>query len=298
MHAESPAAAAATTATANRAAGPAARIRDVAALKKIAARIRLQVVEMVAPTGQGYVQQGLGAADIFTALYFAEARLDPAAPDWPARDRIFLTTAHNTAVFYATLAARGIIDAALLPTYCRDDSPLEINASERLGACVEATCGSLGQGASVALGGAVAARRRGSAARVFAILGDGELQEGQVWEAVMAAAGWGVDNLCFVLDYNRMQSEGAMDAVLPVAPVAAKFEAFGWAVREVDGHDLAALLAAFDAARATTGAPSCIIARTIPGRGVAALEGVMAHQLRLAPAVAAAARAELMEGAS
>jgi len=274
------------------------RIRDLAVLAKIAARIRLRVVEMVAPTGQGYVQQGLGAADIFTALYFAEARLSPAAPAWPERDRIFLTTAHNTAVFYATLAARGIIDAGLLPTYCADGSPLEINASERLGACVEATCGSLGQGASVALGCALAARRRGLPARVFAILGDGELQEGQVWEAALAAAGWGVDNLCFVLDYNRMQSEGAMDSVLPLAPVAAKFAAFGWAVREVDGHDLGQLIAAFDTARDTTGAPSCIIARTIPGKGVAALEGVMAHQLRFPSAVAAAARAELMAAAS
>ncbi len=159
---------------------PAERINDLTALKKIARELRRQVVRLVAPTGQGYVQQGLGAADIFTALFFSELRLDPADPAWSDRDRFLLSTAHNTAIFYATLAARGCIPASMLETYCHDGSPLEINASERMGPVVEATCGSLGQGLSVGVGMALAARRQGRPSRVHVVLGDGEMQEGQV----------------------------------------------------------------------------------------------------------------------
>lgn len=130
-------------------------------LKRISTQLRLHVVNMIAPSGQGYVQQGLGAADIFTALYFSEARLDPENPLWEDRDRIFLTTAHNTAIFYATLAERGFFDTRRLLTYVKDGSELEINSSERLGPFVEATCGSLGQGLSVAVGCALAAKRQG-----------------------------------------------------------------------------------------------------------------------------------------
>lgn len=267
--------------------------RNLARLEEIAWKLRLRVVEMVARTEQGYVQQGLGAADIFAALYFAEAQLDPSNPDWPDRDRVFLTTAHNTAIFYATLGERGFFDTSRLPTYVQDGSELEINASERLGPFVEATCGSLGQGLSVAVGAALAARRQGRPTRVYAILGDGEMQEGQMWEAAMAAGCWKLGNLCLILDFNRLQAEGPMDKVLPLEPVADKMASFGFAVQTVDGNDLSALLDAFDMARKTAGAPSIIIARTLVGKGVRSLEGFMVHQLRFPPEVAESARIEL-----
>ncbi len=248
---------------------------------------------MVAPTGQGYVQQGLGAADLFAALYFAELRLDANDPTWPDRDRFLLSTAHNTAIFYATLAARGFIDPASLATYCADGSPLEINASERVGPMVEATCGSLGQGVSVGLGMAMSARRHGKDSRVYVVLGDGELQEGQVWEAALAAGSRGVDNLCVLIDYNAMQVEGHVDQVLAMEPVADKWRAFRWHVETVDGNDMAALLGALDRARAAKGQPSCIVARTLVGKGAPSLEGVLGHTMKLPPEAAQQALAEL-----
>ncbi len=262
-------------------------------LTSIATRLRLHVVDMVAPSGQGYVQQGLGAADIFTTLYFAEATMDPTNPSWPERDRIFLTTAHNTAIFYATLAERGFFDVADLATYVTDGSPLEINSSERMGSFVEATCGSLGQGLSVAVGCALAAKRQGQASRFYVILGDGEMQEGQVWEAAMYAGSQGLDNLCVIVDYNFVQSEGPMDLVMSLEPIMDKMESFGFACQEVDGNDIESLLAAYDLARETKGKSSFIKANTLMGKGVASLEGLMFHQLRFPPEVAASARTEL-----
>ncbi len=262
-------------------------------LERIATRLRMHVVDMVAPSGQGYVQQGLGAADIFTSLYFAEATLDPANPTWPDRDRIFLTTAHNTAIFYAALAERGFFDTKRLATYVTDGSPLEINSSERMGPFVEATCGSLGQGLSVAVGCTLAARRQGRASRVYVIVGDGELQEGQIWEAAMLAGAKGLENLCLIVDYNFVQSEGPMDLVMSLEPLMDKMESFGFACQEVDGNDIGALLGAYERARETKGKPSFIKANTLMGKGVSSLEGLMFHQLRFPPEVAASARTEL-----
>ncbi len=266
---------------------------NLSELEAIATRLRLHVVNMVAPSGQGYVQQGLGAADIFTSLYFAEATMDPANPSWPDRDRIFLTTAHNTAIFYATLAERGFFPVDDLSSYVTDGSTLEINSSERMGPFVEATCGSLGQGLSVAIGCALAAKRQGRASRFYVIVGDGEMQEGQIWEAAMLAGAKGLDNLVFVVDYNFVQSEGTMDKVMSLEPLMGKMASFGFACQEVDGNDIAALLSAFDTARATKGKPSFIKANTLMGKGVPSLEGLMFHQLRFPPEVAASARAEL-----
>jgi transketolase len=271
------------------------RERDQGKLRRIARELRRQVIRMVAPTGQGYVQQGLGAADLFTALYFAEMRLDPLDPNWPARDRFLLSTAHNTAIFYATLAARGLIDPALLSTYCKDGSALEINASERVGPMVEATCGSLGQGLSVGIGMALAARRRQLGARVYVVLGDGELQEGQVWEAALAAGSYGLGNLCLLIDYNAMQVDGHVDQVLAMEPVDAKWRAFNWHVETIDGNDMEALVAALDRARAATDRPTCIIARTLAGKGAPCLEGVLGHTMKLPPEMAQRALAELEE---
>ena len=262
-------------------------------LERIATRLRLHVVNMIAPSGQGYVQQGLGAADIFTSLYFAEATMNPSDPTWPDRDRIFLTTAHNTAIFYAALAERGFFNTELLGTYVTDGSPLEINSSERMGPFVEATCGSLGQGLSVAIGCALAAKRQRRASRFYVIIGDGEMQEGQVWEATMLAGARGLDNLCLIVDYNFVQSEGPMDLVMSLEPLMDKMASFGFACQEVDGNDIGALIGAFDQARAAKGQPSFIKANTLMGKGVTSLEGLMFHQLRFPKEVADSARAEL-----
>ena len=269
------------------------RDHNISELERIATKLRLHVVNMVAPSGQGYVQQGLGAADIFTSLYFAEATMDPTNPNWPDRDRIFLTTAHNTAIFYASLAEKGFFDTGRLASYVTDGSQLEINSSERMGPFVEATCGSLGQGLSVAIGCALAAKRQGRASRVYVIIGDGEMQEGQVWEATMLAGAAGLDNLCLIVDYNFVQSEGPMDLVMSLEPLMAKMASFGFACQEVDGNDIGALLSAFDTARDTKGKPTFIKANTLMGKGVASLEGLMFHQLRFPEEVANSARAEL-----
>ena len=269
---------------------------DADALKRHAQAIRRSVVEMVARNGQGYVQQGLGSADLFTFLYFAELRLDGADPAWPGRDRFLLSTAHNSAVFHATLAERGLIDRARLATYCADGSELEINVSERLGPLVECTCGSLGQGLSVAAGMAEAARRRGLAFRVYVMLGDGELQEGQTWEATMYAGANGLDALCLIVDMNGMQVEGGTDAVMDMAPVDQKFRAFGWHVSHVDGHDFDAMADAFDEAREAQGRPSVLLAQTTVGKGVPFLEGRMSHNMVL-PADVAARALEALEAA-
>ncbi|OZI74795.1 transketolase [Bordetella genomosp. 12] len=269
--------------------------KDTAELQGIALALRKQVVKMVARTGQGYVQQGLGAADLFTALYFSELRLRPDQADWPDRDRFILSTAHNTAIFYATLAARGYFDGSRLETYCEDGSALEINASERLGPMIEATCGSLGQGLSVGVGMAATLRRSGADSRVYVMLGDGELQEGQVWEAAMAAGNWGLDNLCLVIDANDMQVEGHVNQVQPHEPLGDKWRAFGWRVEDIDGNDMQAVLAAFARTRSTPGQPHCLIARTLVGKGAPSLEGILGHNLRLPPEAAERALQELNE---
>ena len=266
-------------------------------LRQVAHTLRRAVIELVRRHGQGYVQQGLGAAEIFAALYFQEAHIDPADARSPQRDRCILSTAHNSALFHAVLALRGMIPAASLDDYVSDGSKLEINVSERLGPVVEGTFGSLGQGVSVAAGIALASRISGVPYRVNVVLGDGELQEGQVWEAAMFAGSQGLHNLCVVLDLNWMQAEGHTDQVVKIGPVPDKWRAFNWQVIEVNGHDLDALLAAFTKARAETGQPTMIIATTVPGKGVSTLEGVISHNAKLPADVAEAALCELGETA-
>lgn len=269
----------------------------VASLARHAQQIRRQVVRLVAQRGQGYVQQGLGAAEIFTAIYFNELDIDAGYLQRPARSRCVLSTAHNSAVFHATLAECGLIDAARLDSYCHDGSQLEVNVSERLGPVVEATCGSLGQGLSVATGMALSARRRGFDGRYYVILGDGEMQEGQTWEAALCAASYGLDNLCLIVDLNRMQVEGNIDKVLRMDPIEDKWNAFGWETVSLDGHDLPALLDALAQARACRGKPFAIIANTVPGKGVSFLEGQMSHNMVLNGQSAADALSELGERA-
>jgi transketolase len=256
---------------------------SVADLEARALTLRRRVVRMVEKIRVGYLQQGLGAADIFAALYFGELRLREDDPDWPDRDRCILSTAHNTALLYATFAERGLVAPDLLGSYTEDGSPLEVNASERVGALVEATCGSLGQGLSVAVGMALSLRRKGSSSRVYVILGDGELQEGQVWEAALSAGGHGLGNLCMIIDRNDMQVEGHTDKVVRMDPVGEKFAAFGWSAMEIDGNSMAAIVGALDLAREIPDKPTLIVARTLAGAGVPFLEGQLRHVARITP---------------
>ena len=259
---------------------------DEMELMASAKSIRQNIVRMVSRNGQGYLQQGLGAADLFTYLYFAEASLDIHNPAWEERDRIFLSTAHNSALFHAVLAERGFFEHSRLETYTKDGSELEINVSERLGSVVEATCGSLGQALSVAVGVAQAAKRQNRTFRSYVILGDGELQEGQVWEAAMYAASNSLDNLCLIVDLNQLQVEGHTQEVMVMDPIDKKFQAFGWAVKNVDGHDFGALSAAFNQARSNRNMPTVILAHTIVGKGIPFLENQMSHNMVLPADVA------------
>ncbi len=261
------------------------QINEVALLAH-AKSIRQNIVRMIARNGQGYLQQGLGAADLFTYLYFAEALIDPLNPNWAERDRIFLSTAHNSAVFHATLAERGFFENSRLETYTQDGSELEINVSERLGPVVEATCGSLGQALSVASGLAQSAKRQKRAFRNYVILGDGELQEGQVWEAAMYAASNQLDNLCLIIDLNHLQVEGHTETVISMEPIDKKFQSFGWAVKVIDGHDFNALREGFEYARSNSNVPTVIIAETTVGKGIPFLENLMSHNMVLPADVA------------
>ena len=259
---------------------------DEMELMASAKSIRQNIVRMVSRNGQGYLQQGLGAADLFTYLYFAEVSLDIHNPAWEERDRVFLSTAHNSALFHAVLAERGFFEHSRLETYTKDGSELEINVSERLGSVVEATCGSLGQALSVAVGVAQAAKRQNRTFRSYVILGDGELQEGQVWEAAMYAASNSLDNLCLIVDLNQLQVEGHTQEVMVMDPIDKKFQAFGWAVKNVDGHDFGALSAAFNQARSNRNVPTVILAHTIVGKGIPFLENQMSHNMVLPADVA------------
>ncbi|WP_159348687.1 transketolase [Roseomonas harenae] len=265
---------------------------DATALAEKARRLRRHVVRMVAPIGEGYAGQGLGAADILAALYFHEMAYDPDDPGWEGRDRFILSPAHYGVGLFAALAERGVMPVQELAQYGTDGSPMEIIASERLPG-VEATCGSLGMGLSVGVGMGLSLRRHGSASRVYVLIGDGEMQEGSTWEAAMSAVNFGLSNLCAIVDVNDMQVDGATTSVMNMGDIAAKWRAFGWNTIALDGHDLDALLAAFVSARAHGAGPTVLVADTRPGRGVSALEGRKSHFAKLPPELAAQALAEL-----
>lgn len=265
----------------------------ISKLEATSLSIRRSVLDMVAPLGRGYLQQGLGAADLFTLLFFDELRIESDNLNRPDRDRFILSTAHNSAVYYATLAERGFLDKDRLVEYTTDESDLEINVSEKASPLVEATCGSLGQGLSVAVGFALAAKRQGKVSRVYVLLGDAEMQEGQVWEAAMSAASHKLDNLCVIVDVNGMQAEGPMEKITEVHPIADKWKAFGWHTISADGHSFNDLRHSLNSARVTHGQPTAILAKTIVGKGIHFLEGERSHNMYVTEEVANRARAIL-----
>ncbi len=252
---------------------------DLAQLRQRARRMRRHMLVMARGPGQGYIGQGLGIADVLAALYFHELRWDPARLDDPARDRFLLSTGHYSIALWAALAEAGVFPLDELSTYGADDSRLQMSTLDTTPG-VEITGGSLGHGLGQAVGTALGLRLQNSTARVFCELSDGELQEGSTWEAAMSASHFGVDRLVALIDCNGIQADGRI--VLDMEPVADKWRAFGWQVQEIDGNDLAAIVAALGAARAPQGKPHAIVLRTRPGSGVPTLEArEKAHFVRV-----------------
>jgi transketolase len=247
-------------------------VRDVAALRRLAQAARRRDIEMVHAAGLGHVGGDLSATDILTTLYHGVLRLDPGRPDAAERDRFILSKGHCSAALYIALASRGFFQEQELATFMKPLSRLNGHPDARKIPGVETSTGPLGHGLPVAVGAAIGARLGGASWRVFVLAGDGELQEGSNWEAAMTAAHYRLDNLVLTIDRNGLQQGDRTEETVKLEPLAEKWRAFGWSVREVDGHDYAALLAAYHALPFETGRPSCLVARTVKGRGVSFIE--------------------------
>lgn len=241
-------------------------------LKNIATHIRMDIIKETHSAKSGHPGGSLSIADIMAYLYFEEMSIDPKNPECPDRDRLVLSKGHAAPALYAALAERGFFPIEDLTTLRRADSHLQGHPSLGHVPGIDMTTGSLGQGLSAACGMAISAKLQGKSYRTYAIVGDGESQEGQIWEALMLAAHRGLDNLCVILDWNGLQIDGEIEQVLNPTPYPEKLQAFGLHTIVVDGHDIAALSAAFDEARAIKGKPTAIIAKTVKGKGVSFME--------------------------
>jgi transketolase len=241
-------------------------------LKKKARLVRAHVIRMVYTAQSGHIGPSLSIADFLAALYFHVMRVNPEDPGWPGRDRFVLSKGHGCSAWYAALAERGYFPKEELLTFRRLRSRLQGHPDMAKTPGVDMTAGSLGHGLSAGIGMALAARIDGLGYRTYVILGDGEIQEGLIWEAAMAAPRLGLDNLVAIIDYNRWQSGGAVGEIMPLEPLSLKWQAFGWATKEIDGHDMEAILEAFAWAQGVKGHPSAIIAHTVKGKGVSFME--------------------------
>jgi transketolase len=250
---------------------------DVAKLETIAREGRVQILRMLTHAGSGHPGGSLSAIDVLTDLYFNRLRLDPARPQWEDRDRFILSKGHCVPAQYFCMAKAGFFPMDRVITLRKLGSPLQGHPDRVALPGIEAATGSLGQGISVAVGMALGLKLAGKAARVYCVLGDGETQEGQVWESLMSAPKLGapahhLDNLCVILDYNGIQLDGFVKKILDLEPVTDKLKAFGWPVLEVNGHDIAQVDKALDQAEATKGAPTFVVAHTVKGKGVSFME--------------------------
>jgi transketolase len=237
-------------------------------LRRRAYANRAQALTMIHRAGLGHAGGDLSSMDILTTLYGAVLRVDPARPADPDRDRFFMSKGHCTGALYSTLAEAGFFPREELATYMQPLSRLNGHPDRKSTPGVETNTGPLGHGLPVAVGTAIAAKLQGASWRTFVLTGDGELQEGSNWEAAMAAAHYGLDNLTLIVDRNRLQQGDGTETTNHLEPLAEKWRAFGWAVREVDGHDYAALLEAFRSLPFKIGRPNCLIAHTHKGQGV------------------------------
>lgn len=241
-------------------------------LEAKARQLRRHIIQMIGKAGSGHPGGSLSAVEIVTALYFRVMRLDPKNPHWPDRDRFILSKGHAAPLLYAALAEKGFFPKEWLLTLRQLGSPLQGHPHCRYLPGVEVSTGSLGQGLAVGNGMALAARLDKRDYRIYVLLGDGELQEGMVWEAAMAASHYGLDNLTAIVDRNFLQIDGSTEQVMSLEPVEDKFRAFGWEARTIDGHDFPQILEALDWARRVKGKPAAIVAHTIKGKGVSFME--------------------------
>jgi transketolase len=255
---------------------PAPGIDLPAQLAEAAAFVRRHAVASIYHAGSGHPGGAMSAADLLACLYGAEMNVWPASVHDPLRDRFVLSKGHAAPALYAVGAYYGFCDRKAALSLRKLNSPFQGHPHVLDLPFVETSTGSLGQGISVAIGMALGLKLQKIPARVYALLGDGELQEGEVWEAAMSGAHHKLDNLCAVIDYNKLQSDNSNDAIMRLEPLADKWRAFGWAVTEIDGHDIPAILEAFRRAGATTEKPAMIIAHTIKGKGVPYMENIAA----------------------
>jgi transketolase len=236
--------------------------------------VRLETVRLTRIAGAGHYSSTFSAAELFAALYYAHLRIDPARPDWPDRDRFILSKGHAAIGLYPVLADLGFFEPALLDDYTRLGSPFGDHPDMKRIKGVDFSSGSLGHGLSIALGMALAGRVQQRDYRVYCMLGDGELHEGQIWEAAMAASHFQLQGLVGIVDRNGLCIDGHTEDIMGIEPIDERFRSFGWQVRRIDGHDLEAILGALgDLEPAGVGAPQMIIADTIKGRGVQMMEG-------------------------
>jgi transketolase len=245
---------------------------DAAALKAIAAQLRGRVIDMCHAAASAHLGSSLSCLDILTVAYWRVLRIDPNQPDDPLRDRFILSKGHAAMALYATLAARGFFPEDELSTYNPDGGRLAEHPPANQLPGVEAATGSLGHGLPLGLGMALAGRIKGEAFRVYALLSDGENNEGSVWEAAMFAAGQKLESVCVIVDYNKWQATARSNETLALAPLADKWRAFGWDVTETDGHDVEALAALMANVPNGSGKPVAIIAHTVKGKGVSFME--------------------------
>ena len=241
-------------------------------LQQKALHVRRDIITLLAKSQTGHSGGPLSSADFGTALFFHELNVDPSNPRWPERDLWHFSIGHVSPVIYSLMAERGYFPLRDLMKFRAFDGHLQGHPSAHDTPGIEVSSGSLGQGLSVASGMAVASRMDHHPRRVYCVMGDGEQQEGQIWEAAMFAGHYRLDNLCGIIDYNRKQIDGDVEQIMGVAPLADKWRAFEWHVVECDGHDLAELLRAFGEARAHRGSPTVILAHTVMGKGVSYME--------------------------
>lgn len=245
---------------------------EVAALAHQAAKLRMRVIEMSHKAKSAHLASCLSCCDIVTAAYWDVCRIDPAKPTDPLRDRFILSKGHAASALYAALAFRGFFPEALLDTYCEDGGMLAEHPPAKLLPGIEAATGSLGHGLPIGVGMALGGRMRGETFRVYALLSDGENNEGSVWESAMFAAAQKLENVCVVIDYNKWQATARSNETLQLAPLRDKWEAFGWDAHELDGHDIGALARAMRNVPNGSGKPVALIAHTVKGKGVSFME--------------------------
>ena len=246
---------------------------SIEVLEEKAKLVRRHIIRMLAKAGSGHPGGSLSATDLIVALYYGKLRHDPKNPDWPDRDRFVLSKGHSCPALYAVLAETGYFPVSELDTLREFGSRLQGHPDKHLTPGIEISSGSLGQGLSVGLGMGLAAKIDNKDYRVYVMLGDGEIEEGQVWEAAMAASHYGMDNLCAIVDNNGLQIDGPINTVMSPLPIHEKWLAFGWNVVQIDGHDMAKILKAYDEVETLEGKPTVIIAKTVKGKGVSFMEG-------------------------